>query len=291
MHDYFDKYKFSDEELEFRKKFISGSDMNRLATGDENIIYSLWEEKTGRSENKDLTDIFPVMMGLVTEPLNLAWISRKYGYEIDLYQKVLTSEKHKFMRCTLDGAIMNYDDQIAVIDAKYTDGRPKADESWSDVIPRLLKTYTPQINWNAYLLSQHLGKTVRKGVLSIIRSGNEPILEEITIDPQYQRELIDIATYFHGCVELDTPPEDIVTSEPPIPPELRKPYDMASNEDFKHFALNFIQTKGAAVANKEYEAKLKKLVPKDALNCFGHGINIKVAKNFRKTIEIIEETK
>ena len=38
MHDYFDKYKFSDKELEFRKKFISGSDMNRLANGDENIV-------------------------------------------------------------------------------------------------------------------------------------------------------------------------------------------------------------------------------------------------------------
>ena len=45
MHDYFDKFKFSDEELEFRKKFISGSDMNRLATGDENIVYSLWKKK------------------------------------------------------------------------------------------------------------------------------------------------------------------------------------------------------------------------------------------------------
>ena len=40
MHDYFDKFKFSYEELEFRIKFISGSDMNRLATCDENIVYS-----------------------------------------------------------------------------------------------------------------------------------------------------------------------------------------------------------------------------------------------------------
>ena len=290
MEEFFDNYKFTDKELEIRRSFISGSDMIKLATGDADIINDLFLEKTGKSEDQDLTNIFAVMLGLVTEDLNLSWIARKYGYKIEYLQEVLTSKKHKFMRCTLDGAIMNFDNQVAVVDAKYTNGRPFAEESWSDVIPRLIKNYTPQLNWNAYLLSEKLGEPVNKGVLSIIRQGNEPLVEEVTIDPKYQKELIEIATYFYGCVQLDTPPKEIITSEPPIPPELRKPYDMSSNDDFKHFALNFIQTKGAAVANKDYEAKLKKLVPKDALNCFGHGINIKVAKNYRKTIEIVEES-
>ena len=284
---FFQKFSFDEKQLKERKKYIGGSEINILATGDQASINQLWETKTGKVEDKDLTTIFPVMMGNITEALNLAWISRKYGYDISMHQEIITSEKHSFMRCTLDGVINNYDNQIAVVDAKFTLGRPMMDETYADVIPRLLKYYTPQLNWNAYLLSEKLGKPVEKGVLSIIRAGSEPIVEEVTIDAKYQEELIGLASYFHGCCQLDTIPEDIITTEPPIPPEKRKPYDMSGNDDWKFFAQGFIQTKGAAQDNKSYENKLKGLVPKDALNCHGHGINIKVSKNFRKSIEII----
>ena len=154
---FFEKFSFDEKQLKERKKYIGGSEINILATGDQASINELWETKTGKVEDKDLTTIFPVMMGNVTEALNLAWISRKYGYNISMHQEVLTSKKHSFMRCTLDGVINNYDNQIAVVDAKFTLGRPMMDESYADVIPRLLKYYTPQLNWNAYLLSEKLG--------------------------------------------------------------------------------------------------------------------------------------
>tara|TARA_R100001440_G_scaffold19367_4_gene32658 strand:+ start:444 stop:1310 length:867 start_codon:yes stop_codon:yes gene_type:complete len=284
---YFENFKFSDEELETRKKCINGSETNIIASGNAEAINKLFLEKTGSVESEDLTHVFPVMLGNITEELNIEWISRKYGYNITNRQQVFKSKRNPFMRCTPDGVITNFDNDYAVVDAKYTMGRPQADETWSDVIPRLLKFYTPQINWNAYILSEHLDKPVNRGVLSIIRAGNEPIIEEVAIDENYQAELIRIATYFHSCVQLNIAPDEIITDEPPVPPEDRKPYDMEGNEDWKRCADNYIQTKGAAISNKEYENKLKALVPKDAKHCFGHGINIKVAKNNRKTIELL----
>lgn len=284
---YFENYKFDAAELETRKSFVGGSDANIIASGKADAIDNLFLQKTGAVESEDLTHVFPVMLGNITEELNIEWIARKYGYNITNRQSVYVSKKHSFMRCTLDGLIENFDNEYAVVDAKYTMGRPQAEETWSDVMPRLIKSYTPQINWNAYILSEHLDKPVTRGVLSIIRAGNEPVIEEVAIDENYQAELIRVATYFHSCVQLGISPEEIITDEPPVPPEDRKPYDMDGNEDWKRCADNYIQTKGAAVSNKEYENKLKTLVPKDAKHCFGHGINIKVAKNNRKTIELL----
>lgn len=284
---FFEKFSFDEKELKERKKYIGGSEINVLATGEEVPINSMWEVKSGLQSDSDLTEVFPVMMGNVTEELNLAWISRKYGFDITMQQEVLTSKKYRFMRCTLDGVISNYDNKIAVIDAKFTMGRPKLEETYADVIPRLLKYYTPQLNWNAYLLSEKLNKPVEIGLLSIIRAGNEPIIEEVTIDSDYQKELIGIASQFMGCVRIGARPNELIKTEPPLPPEKRKPYDMNGNKDWMFYAQSFIQTKGAALDNKSYENKLKGLVPKDALNCHGHGINIKVSKNNRKTIEII----
>ena len=79
---FFEKFSFDEKQLKERKKYIGGAEINILATGDQASINQLWETKTGKVEDKDLTTIFPVMMGNVTEGLNLAWISRKYGYMI-----------------------------------------------------------------------------------------------------------------------------------------------------------------------------------------------------------------
>ena len=36
-----------------------------------------------------------------------------------------------------------------------------------------------QIHWNAYLVAEETGKTVPYGLLSIIKGGDKPVLEEI----------------------------------------------------------------------------------------------------------------
>ena len=288
---FFDKFQLDPKSLSERFGTIGGSEINILASGDSDRINQLWLRKRGEVEADDLSTVWPVLMGHITEELNLEWCQLKHELEIINRQLVISGKKHPIMRCTLDGSIKNYRGKQAVIDAKFTMGRPQAGEEWKDVIPRLCKHYSPQLHWNAYLLEEHTGKKCPLGLLTIIRSGNEPTLHEIEIDPKYQAELIGLATYFMGCVEMGVPPHDIPVSEAPVPHEDTVPVDMTQTQadpKWKQWAEVWAQTVGAMDACKKAETEIKKLVPKNASVAFGHGIQVKVSKNKSKRIEVMK---
>ena len=190
------------------------------------------------------------------------------------------------MRCTLDGVIENYKNKIAVIDAKFTLGRPTKDEAWGDVIPRLVRYYAPQLHWNAYLLQEYLDKPVEYGLLSFIRGGDKPILEEMQIDTAYQEELIELGKYFMNCVDLGFEPDEIPTTTDFVPQADLVPVDMESDDRWRSFALQIIQTAGANKIFKESSDNIKKLVPPNASEATGHGVKIKVQRNGSKRLEI-----
>jgi len=288
---FFEQFQMDPKSLSERFGTIGGSDINIIAGGNAEKINNLWLRKRGEIEAEDLSTVWPVLMGHITEELNLEWCQLKHSIEITNRQLVISGKKHPIMRCTLDGSISNYKGRQAVIDAKYTMGRPMAGEEWSDVIPRLIKHYSPQLHWNAYLLEENTGKKVPYGLLTIIRAGNEPTLHEIQIDPNYQAELIGMATYFMGCVEMGVPPHEIEMSEAPVPPEDAVPVDMEktpADPRWKQWAEVWVQTVGAMDACKKAEAEIKKLVPRHASVAFGHGIQVKVSKNKSKRIEVLK---
>jgi hypothetical protein len=287
---YFEQFGVSGKSLEERRNTIGGSDMNIIAGGDAAMINKLYDEKV-TGEREDLTMVWPIIMGNVTEDANTEWTEYKQGIEIVDRQRIIRGVKHPFMRCTLDGAVRKYRNRAAVFDAKFTLGRPLRGEEWSDVIPRLIAKYTPQLHWNGYLLQEADGKKVDFGLLSILRAGNEPSFHEIKLDHAYTEHLIGLAQYFMGCIELGTPPEEIAAHEPPTPVEERVPVDMTEtthDPHWKEWAGIWAQTVGAADSCKKAEAELKKLVPKSASEAYGHGIRIRVAKNNAKKIEVIK---
>ena len=112
------------------------------------------------------------------------------------------------------------------------------------------------------------------------------LLHEIKIDKEYQQKLIDVAQWFMGCIDMDIEPTDIPTAEAPIPLEDKVPVDMQADPKWKAFANQYIQTLGANEIFKDAEAKIKKLVPRNASEAFGHGIQVKVAKNNSKRITL-----
>lgn len=288
---FFAKFQMDTKSLAERFGTVGGSDINVLASGDAEKINNLYLRKRGEIESDDLSTVWPVLMGHITEELNLEWCQLKNKLEIINRQLVIKGKKHPIMRCTLDGSVNKYRGKQAVIDAKYTMGRPKADEEWKDVVPRLCKQYSPQLHWNAYLLEEHTGKKCAYGLLTIIRAGNEPTLHEVEIDPNYQAELIGLATYFMGCVDLGVPPHEIVASEAPVPHDETIPVDMSQTQAdprWKQWAEVWSQTVGAMDACKKAETEIKKLVPKNASVAFGHGIQVKVAKNKSKRIEVMK---
>ena len=82
-----------------RRTGIGGSDAKRIMAGD---WFSLWEEKTGRAEGDDLSNILPVQMGSFTEPFNLFWFGKQTGWIVNTDNR---EQRHAcgFMRCEVDG--------------------------------------------------------------------------------------------------------------------------------------------------------------------------------------------
>ena len=230
-------------------------------------------------------------MGWTTEDLNLAWFEYKYQKKLKNQQLVIQSKRLPFMRCTLDSSLDDWEGAQAVFDAKFTLGRPKKGEAWQDVIPRLVKGYSPQLHWNGRLLEEHTGRKVKFGILNIIRAGDEPTTHVIKLDRHYTDHLIDLATEFMHCVETGHPFYIPIPVNAPVPPDERVPYDMTEHKkalDWKRFAETWTQTYGAAQSFKDAETAIKKLVPRDASEASGHGIRVRVNKNNSKRIEVDE---
>ena len=286
---FFEKLRMDKKSLSARKKKLGGSEINIIASGNKEKIQNLFLEKTDQKEPDDLTLIWAVIMGHITETVNLEWTEPYLQTTINMRQQVIEGNKNPFMRCTLDGVIENYKNKVAVIDAKFTLGRPVKDEAWGDVIPRLIRYYAPQLHWNAYLLQEYLDKPVEYGLLSFIRGGDKPILEEMQIDTAYQEELIELGKYFMNCVDLGFEPDEIPTTTDFVPQADLVPVDMESDDRWRSFALQIIQTAGANKIFKESSDKIKKLVPPNASEATGHGVKIKVQRNGSKRLEICKD--
>ena len=289
--DYFKTFKLPPDALAKRAHTVGGSDINILASADEERITRLWEEKCGLTEPEDLSTVWPVLMGWATEALGIAWFEYKHQKTVENQQLVIQSKKLPFMRCTLDGSVDDWEGALAVMDEKFTLGRPKKGEAWQDVIPRLVKSYSPQLHWNGRLLEEHTGRKVKFGILNIIRAGDEPTTHVIKLDKHYTDHLIDLATEFMHCVETGHPYYIPIPVNAPVPPDERVPYDMTEHKkalDWKRFAETWTQTYGAAQSFKDAETAIKKLVPRDASEASGHGIRVRVNKNNSKRIEVDE---
>ena len=65
-----------------RKLGIGGSDANIICSGDTDKIAALWQQKCELAQSPDLSRILPVLMGNVTEDLNLAMLAEKTGLNI-----------------------------------------------------------------------------------------------------------------------------------------------------------------------------------------------------------------
>jgi len=283
---FFEKFGLDTKSLAERTNTIGGSDITTLASGDPERITKLFQQKTGKIERDDLTMVWAVIMGHITEEANIEWSEHYLDLPIIDRQKVFNGTKYPFMRCTVDGVVKGYKNRLAVIDAKFTMGRPKRDEEYKDVIPRLVKYYSPQLHWNAYLIEETTGKKCPYGLLSFIKAGDQPVIHEVKIDKEYQQKLIDVAKWFMGCVEMDIEPTDIPTAEAPIPQEDKVPVDMNADPLWKARAEQYIQSFGANQIFKDAENSIKKLVPRNASEAYGHGIQVKVAKNNSKRITL-----
>ena len=257
------------EQIAAREGKLTASRAGVLMHGDDAALMDLWRELTGDPsyEPPDLSNVWPVQLGSLTESLNLEWYGRKTGHVPTRCGEVVVSRERPWAACTLDGWDAAYGDTDppirAVIECKHVGGF----EPLETVIAR----YMPQLHWQMYVTGASLAVT------SVIQGAKEPVIEEVPLDGDYLAELLRRADEFWRCVETLTPPVAMPAVEPPKPAV--REVDMQGSNAWAEHAGEWLANRDAAKAFKAAEKEVKALVPDDAARARGHGIEVKRSRN------------
>lgn len=254
------------EQLSAREGKLTASRVSVLMRGDDEAVYDLWRELIGDPsyEPPDLSGVWPVQLGTVTETLNLNWYERKTGRAVTMRGDVIVSGERDWAAATLDGMDAQHPDGPAVIECKHVGG--------FETLETIVARYMPQIHWQMYVTGAEIA------VLSIIEGARAPVVEEVRLHSDYVSELLQRADDFWRYVTSLTPPVMPPPVKPPRPAAARE-VDMSTSNEWGSFAPDWIEHRDAAKAFRDAEKKLKALVPDDAARAYGHGIEVKKTRN------------
>ena len=235
---------------------IGGSDAKRIMAGD---WFSLWEEKTGRAEGDDLSNILPVQMGSFTEPLNLFWFSKQTGLKVETHDREQRHKTHKFMRCELDGW------SGAPVEAKHVN-HFTSDE-------KVVSNYYPQM--------QHQMAIVDSSMLylSVLFGNSRWAYFEVARDDDYIATLIERETAFWQHVTEDTPPVDPNAEGVNIALDDMRTVDMSGNNEWASSAHVWQENEAAKKTFDTTTKAIKAMVEPDVKLASGHGIVAKRSKS------------
>ncbi len=236
---------------EERRKYLGGSDANIIINGSDQDRYDLWLIKTGQSEPLELLDVFQVQLGIFTEPFNLAWFTKKTGFELAENPGRFVAT-NGWMACQPDGMLDG-----AVIECKHTAERFSMDEC--------VGKYQPQLH-HSMICTQK-----KRAYLSVIR-GNTYDYQEVEFDPDYASKLLLAEREFWECVTLGMPPGP---GAPIPPPEAVKTIDMTGNNQWADAAAEWFACSEFSKRFDKAANTLRSLVTPDVKQASGHGIMLK----------------
>ena len=102
-------YNSEEEWHSIRRKHIGGSDVSTIMGYNEyKSLVTLWEEKTGRREQKDLSENLLIEHFKINNP----------DYTVGKLEKTLESLKFGFMSANLDGTLKNEQGEMGVLEIK-----------------------------------------------------------------------------------------------------------------------------------------------------------------------------
>jgi len=224
---------------------LTASRMACLMVGDAPKIVQLYNEFIGEALPEDLSDVWPVRLGELTEPLNLEWFERKHNMRVSRQGEVINHPFLSWAACTLDGWV---DEMGCALECKHCAGR--------EPVETLLDRYFPQVQWICEVTGAD------QVAMSIILGASPPIVEFVPRDVDYAAEMIRRGKQFMDCVQRRIPP--VVLEPAPLPVDATKVYDFSNDEKWMRYAAAWVQTIGAAETAKEAEKILKAHVPADA---------------------------
>jgi len=241
------------EQLTARRLGIGGSDAAKIVNGE---WYDLWLNKTDRKEDDDLSDVWPVQLGVCTEDLNLDWYGRKTGNPALRRGEVVIHPKHKFLRCTLDG----FDKILGrVVQAKHVNGFSKIDD--------VRAKYQYQVQHESLCCG------ASSGVLSVIIGAQEPALELIELDDFWATEYVEKCRAFWGYVERDEePPHGKPMEVTPLQPVVMRVVSMDGNNAWASAAADWLNHGTAAKLFDASVKDMKAMIEPDVRQASGYGV-------------------
>lgn len=242
------------EQIAARKGKLTASRVACLMTGDTEKIMRLYREMIGEEIPEDLSGVWPVRLGEVTEKLNLDWYEQS-GSPLSRRGEVVVHPTHSWAAATLDG----WDDMLnCPVETKHVGGR--------EPIEVIIERYQPQMQW------QMECTCATQCALSVIMGASAPIIEYIECDADYAAEMLKRGKQFMDCVAARRVP--VALDPVAAPADATKIFDMMGNNVWADQAATWRETKDAAERCKDAEKSLKAIVPADAKKCHGHQIQI-----------------
>ncbi|MDF0583781.1 YqaJ viral recombinase family protein [Bradyrhizobium yuanmingense] len=243
-----------------RRAFIGGSDARIIMGDDQESLTRLWREKRGEIAPQDLSRNLVVQLGVATEALNRAWYQAATGHAITDIQKRV--RVHGWMAATLDGIV---EQTGAVFEAKFM-------LPWGFTEEAAAEKHMAQLQHNMWVVA------ARAAVLSIITGGGKWVEITVHADPLYQHLLLTAEKKFWRCVQSGEPPLlfGIETPRPRL--AAVKVVDMTASNVWAECAAIYLRTREAHAEHELAKAELKKLLPENAKEAFGHGVRAKRSK-------------
>jgi hypothetical protein len=127
----------------------------------------------------------------------------------------------------------------------------------------------------------------KSAALSIITGGGKWVEMTIAADSLYQHLLLTAERRFWRCVETGERPY-LFGVEPPRPSiDAVRIVDMSESNSWAELAGLFRSTRPAFVEHERAKGELKKLMPEDAKEAFGHGVRAKRSKSGAVSFDLL----
>ena len=255
------------EQLAKRGDRVSASFAPYLIAGKEDRIRSEWCKLVGYPGmgEPDFDSMWNYHYGSIIEPVALDWHQRKTQRQLIRRGEVVVHPTRGFVVCTLDSYRV---EDACVIDCKAWSSWQKIDYICSFLAPQMIV--------------QKACVGASAAALLIVHGGSEPVEYPLSWEPEYEAQVWERIEWFWQCVQSLTSPVALPTIEPPV--IAVKTYNMQSSNAWAEQAAIWLRDRDAAKSFDEAAAELKALMPSDAKQAFGHGVEISKAKNGAKTI-------
>jgi hypothetical protein len=152
---------------------------------------------------------------------------------------------------------------------------------WSFSEDAAAEKYMAQLQHNMWVVAS------RAAVLSVITGGGKWVEITTHADPLYQHLILAAERKFWRCVESGEPPR-LFGIEPPKPRiQAIRIVDMSGSNAWAEFAGIFARTRAAYIEHEQAKIELKRLMPGDAKEAIGHGVQAKRSKSGAVSFDLL----